>query len=353
MSKQPSRHNEKPDLIKRITLDEVAAELGLAKSTVSLALRGSPKVRPQTQQQVRETAKRMGYHADAVLSAYARRRRQGLPAYHATIGVLWPAKSMARLQPETETQAAALGYRTDHYYLNDYTSPGQLAKILHARGIPALLVIEHHLQGEMAGFPWDEFLAVQCGVARIELPIPMVRYNAFETMRIALDHLKALQCEKIVAALPHHGEAPSKQHDKTLAAYEFLLQRVTPGTRPTPPLVGTVDAVFRAFPAWLAKVKPDAVIGPWPRFYHEYPELLKPDRHRKGYLALRANPWEDGVAGLLIHQKQLEQAAISYLDSEFRRASAKGTEMPRIALVVEPEWKAGRSLRESANMQIS
>ncbi len=46
---------------KAFTIHDVAAEAGVSKSTVSLALQGSPLIRPETAERVREAAARIGY----------------------------------------------------------------------------------------------------------------------------------------------------------------------------------------------------------------------------------------------------------------------------------------------------
>lgn len=50
----------------KVTIYTIAAELGLAPSTVSRALKGSERVRPATRQRVREAAEALGYQADHV-----------------------------------------------------------------------------------------------------------------------------------------------------------------------------------------------------------------------------------------------------------------------------------------------
>lgn len=50
----------------KVTIYTIAAELGLAPSTVSRALKGSDRVRPETRQRIRDAAEALGYEADHV-----------------------------------------------------------------------------------------------------------------------------------------------------------------------------------------------------------------------------------------------------------------------------------------------
>lgn len=58
---------------RRVGIDGLARELGLAKSTVSRALNDYPDIAAETKERVREAARRSGYHA----SALARRLKRG------------------------------------------------------------------------------------------------------------------------------------------------------------------------------------------------------------------------------------------------------------------------------------
>lgn len=53
---------------KRVTLDDVAAEVGLSRFLVCRALTGKPGVNPETRQRIQETAARMGYRGRKTVS---------------------------------------------------------------------------------------------------------------------------------------------------------------------------------------------------------------------------------------------------------------------------------------------
>ena len=81
-----------------MTLEDIAREKGVAKSTVSLALRGSTKVKPETTERIREAANRLGYRPDPILSAFSVRGRQGRAAsLHPNVAVIWPDRKNAEL----------------------------------------------------------------------------------------------------------------------------------------------------------------------------------------------------------------------------------------------------------------
>lgn len=69
--------------LRRVTLQDVAARIGVDPSTVSLALRGSPKLPEETRERITRVAKGMGYRPNILA--------RGLSGYRTnTIGVLIP-----------------------------------------------------------------------------------------------------------------------------------------------------------------------------------------------------------------------------------------------------------------------
>src|SRR5687768_2614450 len=59
----------------RISVREIAKQMGLSHATVSMALRGSPRVSPQTREEVRSYAQMIGYRPDPMLGALAHYRQ--------------------------------------------------------------------------------------------------------------------------------------------------------------------------------------------------------------------------------------------------------------------------------------
>ncbi|MBN1672017.1 MAG: LacI family DNA-binding transcriptional regulator [Kiritimatiellae bacterium] len=73
--------------MKKITLADIGGELGLDKSSISLALRGSPKIAAATRARVRDVALRMGYQPNLAARQLRTRRPQSVglvlsTAYH-------------------------------------------------------------------------------------------------------------------------------------------------------------------------------------------------------------------------------------------------------------------------------
>ena len=74
---------------KRPTLRDIAKDAGCTNATVSLALRESPRISPETRARVREVAAKLGYRPDPMLSALAAHRWKRHPKVEgATLAVI-------------------------------------------------------------------------------------------------------------------------------------------------------------------------------------------------------------------------------------------------------------------------
>ena len=86
--------------LRRPTLEDVAADVGLSPASVSLVLRSAPGPSADTRRRVLEAAARLGYRTDRAASLLARRRRH-------LLGVLLDVRSSYHGELVDDIQAAA------------------------------------------------------------------------------------------------------------------------------------------------------------------------------------------------------------------------------------------------------
>ena len=72
----------------RVTLRDIARELGVSHVTVSLALRDHPRISKAMTTRVKQTAARLGYRPDPMLTALSHYRR-GRRANPITASIAW------------------------------------------------------------------------------------------------------------------------------------------------------------------------------------------------------------------------------------------------------------------------
>jgi transcriptional regulator with XRE-family HTH domain len=134
----------------RVTLRGIARLLGVSHATVSLALRGSPRISVARRSEVLQVAERLGYRPDPMLSALRHYRRTvGRPSIQAEIAWLnfWPQPGRLRSFREFDgywrgalAMAEAQGYRLEEFRVNSQLSIDRLRAILRARNIKGLLL---------------------------------------------------------------------------------------------------------------------------------------------------------------------------------------------------------------------
>ena len=181
-------HFEMPS---RVTLRDVATRLSIHVSTVSLALRNSPRLSGKTRELVKSAAKEMGYVHDSMLDALnayrdSRRRRADPPVLGYVTCWQLPLGEIRHHRlywKGARRRAGELGFRLEHFSL---ASPGmtdaRLGDILLARGIAGVVLSSFEKGTTEVRFDWDQLSAV-----RIELQPAWPPLNT-----TAVDHVRAI-----------------------------------------------------------------------------------------------------------------------------------------------------------------
>jgi hypothetical protein len=196
-------------------------------------------------------------------------------------------------------------------------------------------------------FPFDDFIAIQCGVARAELPVDVVRYNPFDTVRMCWEKFINAGCRKIGGIFLTHGPEPSSIDIKQRAAFRYFQDAAELSEEEfVPPLHCQVSEFQEKVPEWHAKWKPQGVIGPWDGIYTIFQNLMEPSDERAGFIAVRSNESQPAVAGYLVNARHVQLAAIAHLHYRLHMGPVKSFNQPKFSLVVEPLWKPGPSFPE-------
>jgi len=153
------------------TQKELAKALGLAQSTVSMALRGHDSITAKTREMVLQAAAAMGYQLNPSGAALAHLRQsskvQGVKASLAWLGSLpepglhHGSREYHRYWEGAGEAAADLGYRVDEFSLGRDVPLPKLARILHARDVRGILIPPGPLPEGWQDFNWDEFSVVR------------------------------------------------------------------------------------------------------------------------------------------------------------------------------------------------
>lgn len=157
----------------RVSLRDIAKKVGVSHVTVSLALRGHPRISEKTRELIRRTADELGYRPDPMLAALANYRRTKADA-PITASVAWvnawqhPDDLRAHREFDFYWKGAAaaaekFGYRLEEFRVGRECSPRRLHEILTTRGIQGILLPPQFPHPDWGDFQWDDFAVVRFG----------------------------------------------------------------------------------------------------------------------------------------------------------------------------------------------
>ena len=199
----------------RVSMRDIAKKVGVSHVTVSLALRGHPRISETTRMQIREVAEKLGYRPDPMLAALAQYRQgKSAKSISAALGWInaWPNPAELRSYKEFDNywrgaHAAAekYGYRLEEFQLGPKMSSRRLHQVLSARGIRGLLLPPHvqvsssaKLPGPLwEDFPWSEYSVVRFGRS---LPHPrthLVTADQVANTMLAYENIHRLGYQRI------------------------------------------------------------------------------------------------------------------------------------------------------------
>lgn len=333
------------------TLRSLAKTLGLSRTTVSDALRGSPRVDPNTALRVKQAADEAGYRrnplAGALMSELRRSRGGAFRGVIAAIDFNEPnrphdaAPYHRELAAGLETRATDLGFKVERFYVGDTgLSVPRLDSILQSRGINAIVLLPAWDEPDLSALDWTRFAGIYTDYI-IERPkLHSVCSDQYRSLLAALQRLAARGYQR-------PGLYLQKHHDERLqyrwsAAFRSF-QENHPAIRALPPLL--VDTYDRAeFVRWFRREKPDVVLGhnaiavEW----MESAGAKVPATH--GFVCLNLHMKTRPCAGLDLQPRLLGARSAEILIAQLQRNETGIPEWPSTT-TTSARWVDGPTLR--------
>ncbi|MCE0499782.1 MAG: LacI family transcriptional regulator [Methylacidiphilales bacterium] len=198
------------DLIpRRITIRDIAKKSGFHYSTVSLALRGEPRLPAETRKKILRVAREAGYSPDPMMKALAFYRNAiRPPTYHSTLAWLVnDSKSVFHLRTSfsaylegAQQRAGELGYKLEEFLLRKPgMTPALMAQVLENRGIAGILI--HPQPGARMQMrirmDWSSFAAVSFGYSLAFPSFHRVTNHHFRTVKLTVRKLYSFGYRRI------------------------------------------------------------------------------------------------------------------------------------------------------------
>lgn len=342
----PSHPSQPP----RVTVREIAKKLGLHFSTVSLALRNSPRLLPATRERVQDFAREIGYRPDPMLAALnVYRLSKEEPRYQATIGWLnnWPDRAKLLENREFKEyyqgaceRAAELGYTVEEFWLHEPgMSPERLHRIFKARNIQALLFPPQPEWSTPLNLDFSDYSSVAFGHSMQPSVLHLVTNHHFHSMNLVLSHVYeygyrrvALFCgtdwNKKVGEAWMGGALTSQQKYPSLKIFSPMLSK-----RSEPRL-----------DLWLEKVQPDVIIS-YSDIIHEVREFGYKIPKEVGFASLGLAKEDHEISGIYQGDHSIGRKAVDILVGMVQQGE-RGLPEIQICTFVEGVWREGTTLRK-------
>jgi len=253
------------------TLRTLARSLGLSRTTVSDALRGSPRVNADTVARVCAAAKAAGYERNpltgAVMSLLRRSHGQHFRGVLAALEMVEPnppdhaVRYNERLLAGISERASELGFKVERFQIGPQgLRLARLDAVLHARGIQALVVLPASGFPDLTSLSWQRYTGVYADYFIDSPALHCVCSDHYRSMVALLQDLQARGYRR--PGLFMDILLDERLQFRWEGAF-FALQNYLPEITAVPPL--RLANVTRAdFEAWFRQYDPDVVLGHFP-----------------------------------------------------------------------------------------
>lgn len=341
-----------------LTMRELAEAAGVSKMTVSLALRGHPKISAATRDRIRALAEKMGYRPNPLVQTLMANLRSTRPAnYHSTIAWItaFPTRDgwsqhwvHKHYHQGAIARAAALGYKIETFWaLAPRMSGAVLTRMLRARGIRGLIIPPVGKPGTRLDIEWEHFSCATIGYSFVEPRLHRAAANLREGMSRALAECQRRGFKRIGFAIPATTDA--RVNHSWLAGYLAWQQFIPPKDRL--PVLLTPGPIEARLPRWIGTHRPEVIISPNFEFLTWLPALGKRIPEDISLVTLsypdNSDPATARISGVNQNNFTIGEAAMDLVVAQLQHNDTGLPPHPRVMLI-DGFWNEGTTLPGSA-----
>jgi LacI family transcriptional regulator len=341
---------------KRVTVYDIARNVGVSHTTVARALRDSRDVTKRRRDEIQRVAAEMGYCPDPRLAALSNYRKTLGPAsFQGVVAWInrWEQPDQLRKFGEFERYwrgaeeiAGKQGFKLEDFRWPLHCSAKRLESMLVARGVEAVLIPPHNDLLDWGEFDWSKFSVLRFGMSVQSPDSNLVTADQFRATVMAVTRMHEYGYRRIGLAVDfdldehlggnYHGGFAWTQNKLKLHpqvppfAASAALNRRAP------------EEEARNLCRWIEQHQPDAILTTQPYL----PQML-------GDLGYRI-PGDIAVAGISvcdipvdagIDQRSIEigRIAMQMLIKQIN-VGEQGTPLNPCRILVEGHWQDGQSL---------
>ena len=337
--------------MKRTTLRDLAASVGVHHSTVSRAMKNDPRLCAETVERVHRAAMELGYRPDPMLSALmAYRSVNRKSSYQSTLAWVtnyptrdgWKQFERNAYLRGAEKRADELGYVIEPFWLREKgVPPSRVSKILFSRNIQGLLFVPQPRSRAHVNLEWEKFSSVTFGRTLASPRLHNVDNDHFTSMAILMRQLKRKGYRRIAfATWPRIHES----NDRAWTAAYWSFQNVLP-QKQIPVFMDPVPWKKERFEKWMQKHRPDAVVShtELPLQWMQEMGLRVPED--VGFaMAAKHEEFPAHYSGIDERNELVGELAINVLVQMINRGE-KGVPPVPVSTLVEGSWVDGKTVR--------
>lgn len=327
----------------RVSLRDVAEEAGVHVSTASLALRDDRRLTEETRRRVRETAERLGYRANPLVSAWLRQvRRPESAASGAALAFLLGLRASEAVAREpyyrtfvqgAREEAAVLGYSVSETLFGQDDDEAVMQAIARFRycGVRGVLVFDpaRCLSARAADGLADGFAVVVMLRAANAARFNRVGVDTAANVTLILKELRAAGCRRI--GFPVALQALDAVREEALAAY-LLQQQFWPPRDRVPLPTAPVEHNKALFLEWVSAQRLDAILSTNINL-HGFLAGSKRRAHAGIVYAHLGVDVRPGLTGVLNRGFEVGRAAVFKLAGMVTGNRLRAPEVPAVTLV--------------------
>lgn len=323
--------NERP-----VTIRHLAKLLKVSDATVSMALRHHPAISAPTRDRVQALAKKLGYRGNVLVSALLAQVRRGrLGSSGEVVALLLEGTEPSRAPSvisgaEVAVQRAKFhGLRLETFLLGQHGErSASVNRVLISRGIHGVIIGPVSLELKPLTFEWERFAWMAIGYSFRQHELHRVAHAHFAGATTCYKRMLASGCERIGFVVLRDDDVRARHFWQAAARCGPHLY----GGRVVPPLIldGPNDRV--RFERWLARHRPDGVVGNYPDVVRTWMAELGLGLpyvsldHKGGRWGGIRQAWED------IYSTAVDQLAAELAHNEFGLPKS-----PKVTLI-EGSW---------------
>ncbi|MDD5263131.1 MAG: LacI family DNA-binding transcriptional regulator [Methylacidiphilales bacterium] len=336
----------------RVTIRDIAKIAGLHFTTVSLALRNSPRLNDATRSKIQKLAKKMGYRPDPMLASLnAYRQSKSQPHYQATIAWInnWPERYHMLSNAEfleyyqgAKERSEERGYVLEEFWLRE---PGmnveKINRIFKARNIQGMLIAPQPESQTILPFDYEELSTVALGYSMRPASLHVVTNHHFHSMNLIFTRLRDLGYKRAGLCVGLNWD--EKVENGMLGGWE-LWNWKNPNQIEISHFTDAFKNNRERVEKWIKKEKPEVIVAT-----DDSAELLMSWGYKfpgdMGYASLALKHDEKYFSGIYQNDILIGKKAIDLVIGMIQRGERGLPETP-IRTLIESEWHSGKTLRQ-------